>query len=226
MIFFDLDGTLLDFKGAEFLGVQAFHQEHGSRLGLTAGLTEFYQEWCQIGKKHYTRFLQGKLTFRQQQMERIKELSEGLKEEAAAEYFQWYVRSFESHWKPFDDVIPCLEALKGNRLGIITNGDRTQQRQKLERMGIADYFEVVVASEEVGSSKPHPRIFERAAELAGLCLHELTYIGDDFATDIEPCEALSIRGIWLKREKKEEERSFPRTITTLHELKGHLKTSG
>ncbi|WNQ10684.1 hypothetical protein MJA45_24180 [Paenibacillus aurantius] len=79
MIFFDLDGTLLDFKGAEFRGVQAFHLEHGSNLGLTVDLMEFYQEWCQIGKKHYIRFLQGELTFRQQQIERIKNWLKGLR---------------------------------------------------------------------------------------------------------------------------------------------------
>ncbi|WNQ10683.1 HAD-IA family hydrolase [Paenibacillus aurantius] len=115
--------------------------------------------------------------------------------------------------------------MKGNRLGVITNGDRTQQRQKLDRMGIADYFEIVVASGDVGYSKPHPRIFEGAAELAGRKLKELTYIGDDYDSDIEPCEALKIRGVWLNRGKEGKDKSFPRMISTLHELKGHLQTT-
>ncbi|WP_054024393.1 HAD family hydrolase [Bacillus sp. FJAT-28004] len=222
MIFFDLDGTLLDFKGAEFLAVHEFHNQYSSLFNFTVNQNDFYQEWCNIGKKHYSRFLQGELSFEQQQIERIKELMGELQDSEAVGHFQYYLKSFENNWKPYEDVIPCLQKLKGYRLGIITNGDLNQQRQKLERMGISDHFEVLIASGDVGFSKPNTRIFKIASEIAGKHLHEITYIGDDFSSDIAPCEKLNMRGIWLNRRNERLERPVERTITTLNELYEHL----
>src|SRR5690554_6757584 len=199
MIFFDLDGTLLDFKGAEFLAVEEFHRHYYSLFNLSANLSDFYHDWCSIGKKHYSRFLQGELSFEQQQIERMKELLGEIQDREAGEYFHSFLTSFENNWKPFEDVIPCLQNLKDKRLGTITNGDLIQQKLKLERMGISDHFEVIIASGDVGYSKPNRIIFEIAAEITGKNLHEIVYIGDDYTTDIEPCEMLNMRGIWLNR---------------------------
>ncbi|WP_282940231.1 hypothetical protein [Paenibacillus sp. RC67] len=74
MIFFDLDGTLLDFKAAELLGVQAFQEHYSTRYDWGCSQDDFYDVWCRIGNKHYSRFLTGELTFKQQQVERMKEL--------------------------------------------------------------------------------------------------------------------------------------------------------
>ncbi|MBD2869063.1 HAD family hydrolase [Paenibacillus arenilitoris] len=222
MIFFDLDGTLLDFKGAEFLAVLAFHNQFSSLFNFSGNQSDFYREWCSIGKKHYSRFLQGELSFEQQKIARMKELIGELQDCEAAEYFQFYLKSFEYNWRPYEDVIPCLQSLKGNRLGIITNGDLNQQKQKLERMGILEYFEVVIASGDVGVSKPNTRIFEVASEMTGQHLHAITYIGDDFSTDIAPCEKLNMRGIWLNRQNERLERPVQRMITTLDNLYEHL----
>lgn len=65
-------------------------------------------------------------------------------------------------------------------------------------------------------------IFEIASEIAGKHLHEITYIGDDFSSDIAPCEKLNMRGIWLNRRNERLERPVERTITTLNELYEHL----
>jgi putative hydrolase of the HAD superfamily len=223
MIFFDLDGTLLDFKGAEHLAVQAFHNQYSSLFNLSSSQKDFYDKWCSIGKKHYSRFLRGELSFEQQQIARVKELLNGdLQDNDAADYFRFYLMNFESNWRPFDDVTPCLQKLDGNRLGVITNGDLHQQRLKLERMGVLDYFEVVVASGDVGFSKPDRRIFEIACEMTGTHLHEVMYIGDDLVTDIVPCEALKIKGIWINRRNESPTIPINRMITTLDGLFEHL----
>lgn len=148
----------------------------------------------------------------------MKELVGEISDQQASQHLQYYLQHFKNNWRPFDDVIPCLERLHGYRLGIITNGDLNQQKQKLERMGISDHFEVVIASGDVGFSKPNIRIFELAAEISGHPLHDITYIGDDFATDIIPCEELNIKGIWLNRRSERSEWPTELTITTLYEI--------
>ncbi|MCU6711347.1 hypothetical protein M6D81_21880 [Paenibacillus sp. J5C_2022] len=46
MIFFDLDGTLLDFKGAEYRGVLTFYDKFRSSYRLQANPDAFYAAWC------------------------------------------------------------------------------------------------------------------------------------------------------------------------------------
>lgn len=226
MILFDLDGTLLDFKAAELKGVQAFQQHYKNRFAFQCVEDDFYDAWCRVGKKHYARFLSGELTFEQQQAARMKELlSQDMGDEEAGACFQFYVHQFETHWQSYEDVIPCLQRLEGRRLGVITNGDARQQRRKLERIGVDAYFEIVIASGELGFSKPDPAIFRYASEQAGISLQEMIYIGDDIGTDIVPCEELGIKGIWLNREKEIPGVPVKNTISTLSDLFEYLPST-
>ncbi|GAA4829693.1 HAD family hydrolase [Paenibacillus vulneris] len=224
MIFFDLDGTLLDFKAAEFMGVQGFHRQFGERLKLQDVPCEsFYVEWCRVAVKHYSRYLKGELTFGQQQAERMKELVKGeISDKEASSFFDTYIHHFEQHWKPYDDVLPCLQKLSGYKLGVITNGDSRQQRMKLERMGLKDYFDVVVASGDIGVSKPDAAIFTYACQFAGEDVMKATYVGDDVRTDIVPCEKLGIYGIWLNRKNESPVVPVQREIRSLDALFDYL----
>lgn len=49
----------------------------------------------------------------------------------------------------------------------------------LERAGLADRFDAVVVSVDVGYRKPHPRAFEAAADRLGVDVAELIHVGDD-----------------------------------------------
>lgn len=54
-----------------------------------------------------------------------------------------------------------LATLKKNKvpMGLITDGRSVTQRNKLKALGIDQYFEDVIISEEFGTSKPHPDNF-------------------------------------------------------------------
>lgn len=219
MIFFDLDDTLMDFKQAEQLAVKAFYDQFSDSIDQSCD--EFYENWCRIGLFHYERFLRGELTFEQQQAERMIDLlaaiDTGINRDNAMNYFQIYLKNFEDNWLLFDDVIPCLESLKNHRLGIITNGDSVQQRQKLQRLGISDSFEIVVVSGDIGVSKPNPEIFKHACKLAHVNPADCFFIGDNIEADVLSCEKINMKGIWLNR--KNDERRHRRTIRSLIELK-------
>lgn len=203
MIFFDVDETLLDFKTSEFLGVQALFDAYRTRFPYTE--EEFYMKWCEIGERHFTRYLSGKMTFEEQKIARVKEIF-GLVDLApgdveAASVFQIYLTHFQDNWRPFDDVLPCLKALSGRRLGIISNGDTAQQSAKLVKMGIRDSFECVITAADVGVAKPDPYIFEMACRRAGESPENCMYVGDHYQTDILPCVKLGMKGVWLNRSR-------------------------
>jgi len=58
MIFFDLDGTLIDHKKAEIVGVKEFLNKYGSYFELDE--ESFYKHWCKISDNHFLRLLNRK----------------------------------------------------------------------------------------------------------------------------------------------------------------------
>lgn len=76
------------------------------------------------------------------------------------------------------------ELADDHRLGVLTNGAGRVQREKFEICGLAGYFDVVVASYEVGAGKPGPEMFEIAKD--ELSEDERVFLADDFERDILP----------------------------------------
>jgi FMN phosphatase YigB (HAD superfamily) len=64
-------------------------------------------------------------------------------------------------------------------VGLITNGDRSQQATKIGRFGIRGDFSVIVASSAMRESKPHRAIFEEACRRGGTLLQACLYLEDD-----------------------------------------------
>jgi putative hydrolase of the HAD superfamily len=88
------------------------------------------------------------------------------------------------YWRAFDFAPLVLERLrrKGLRLGVISNWDPSA-RSTLARQGLADYFEHIVISSEVGCEKPDEAIFRLALEKAGVSASDCLYVGDNYYDD-------------------------------------------
>jgi putative hydrolase of the HAD superfamily len=225
MIFFDLDGTLLDHKRSELLGVKEFYEEYKDCFKLEKEL--FYKVWCQISDKYFNRYLKGEVTFDQQRIERIKELFSysniKLTDEDSMIKFKKYLSNYEDNWKPFDDVIPCLKYLsKKYSLGVISNGDLKQQSLKLEKMKINQYFIDIITAGEVGISKPNIKLFNIACDRVNKQPQECYYIGDDLHTDIIPCKDVGMNGIWLNRKRETSTINSIKIIYNLNDLRNIL----
>ena len=59
------------------------------------------------------------------------------------------------------------------------------------------HIDVLVVSEEVGVSKPDPKIFEVALERLGISADKAVMIGDSWAADVAGALAADIRPIWF-----------------------------
>ncbi len=109
--------------------------------------------WLRLEREHFAAFTSGAISFEEQRRRRVRAFlqlvsSAGVGEEDLDELFAEYVTFYESHWVAFDDVGGVLAdlAAAGYVLGVLTNGQRTQQVAKLARIGLLDRFAVVVAS--------------------------------------------------------------------------------
>jgi putative hydrolase of the HAD superfamily len=152
VMLFDLDDTLLDHKSAARKAATALYHEQGREEPMA----DFLEAWQEALEKHYSRYLAGELTHQEQRRARLREvLGSALGDAAADQLFEFYREVYEQAWTLYDDVLPCLDRLDDQyRLGIITNGDPTQQARKLK--SIVGRFEHVVASGECGWAKPSP----------------------------------------------------------------------
>jgi putative hydrolase of the HAD superfamily len=96
---------------------------------------------------------------------------------------------------------------------IVTNGSSRQQEAKIRHTGLDGYVADWVISEEVGVSKPNPRIFAIAAERARMRLSGAWMVGDSPEADIGGASALGLPSVWLHRGRRWVEQRYTPTRT-------------
>jgi putative hydrolase of the HAD superfamily len=208
MVFFDLDGTLVDHDNAVKHAVVSVLNEYSIDSELNE--EEIYNIWNHILEENYNLYLQGKITHSEQRINRFKDFynyfNYPISDEQSKSLLQTYLREYEKNWKIYTDVMNCLKNLGNHRLGIISNGYLEQQIKKLKRTGIKEYFEIVVTSSEIGLAKPHREIFEIACKQAGVPMNGSVYIGDRLETDGIGSRDAGMQSFWLKRDRKDEKK--------------------
>lgn len=111
-----------------------------------------------------------------------------------------YIRVSVERARLYPDAMPALRSLAGERgLAVITNGLARDQREKLERLGVATLVDAVVVSEEVGLQKPDPAIFAVALDALAERADAAVYVGDNPAHDVVGAHAAGMAGVWLDR---------------------------
>ncbi|HZR67091.1 MAG TPA: HAD family hydrolase [Terriglobales bacterium] len=199
MIFFDIDGTLIDHASASAGAAAIFFDKNAGKIPFAR--EHFPATWEEILNKHFDRFCRGEISLWEQRRARMRDVfgAPGMSDAEADAYYQKFVREYEKLTSAYDDAGPCLERLAGESLGIISNGAREQQIGKLQRAGLLKYFSVMVYSEDVGLGKPAPSIFLEACRRAGDAPEQCVHIGDNIDADVIPSRALGMRGIHLNR---------------------------
>ncbi len=199
VVLFDLDDTLFAHSAAVAQGVLA----HRTALGLPGDESTELDRWVALEEHHYHRYLRGELSHQQMRRARARAFAEPhgilLADDAAADaWFGAYVELYRANWQLYDDTLSALDALPP-RLGIITNGELGLQLGKLEATGIADRFEHVIASGELGITKPDAPIFLAAVQAFGVDATRAAYVGDRLHTDAIGAAEAGLVGIWLDR---------------------------
>lgn len=100
----------------------------------------------------------------------------------------------------YEDVRPALEHFRPLLpLGLLTNGAPDLQREKLKGAGIADYFDQVIISGDLGVGKPDPRIYEAILSRLGVTTREAVMVGNSLESDIQGAQAIGMKAVWLNR---------------------------
>jgi len=185
-ITFDLDNTLIDFmlfkKEATNAAAAAMIKAgfKGSVKTLKKDLYDFYLKYGIEAGDVFNVFLKKRKSY----SERIL---------AAA--VNAYRRERIKHLKPYPNVKRTLLRLKkkGYKLAIVTDAPRLKAYIRLDLMGIADLFDVVVGLEDTGRTKPSKWPFRKALKQLGVKASEAMHVGDWRERDVLGARRVGMR---------------------------------
>lgn len=206
VVLFDLDDTLMAHREAVRLGIEQHMRVRA--YDVVAGL-DVPVLWHELEERHYHAYLAGELTFEGQRRARARDFAlahgESLDGPAAGAWFDEYFAHYRASWSLHADVARSFAALEaglpGVRFGVITNGELDFQLAKLDRLGLTERFEHVIASGALGVAKPDPAIFRAAVERFAEAgpLGPVAYVGDRLRTDAIGAAEAGLLGVWLNR---------------------------
>ena len=104
---------------------------------------------------------------------------------------------------PYPGAVETLEAFRrrGIPMALITNGDGRHQRRNIERYGLASYFDCIVIEGEFGVGKPDERVFHHALAAVAGAASTTWMVGDSLEADIAPAVALGMHAVWVDAER-------------------------
>lgn len=173
-VIFDLDYTIYDadqyFKGA-------FH-DISSYLSLKYSIPKsdvdenLYHIWCEKGSMHPFLF---------------NDLLKSIKiNESEVNHIVKIFNDYDGKITLYKDARLVLNQLSraGFKLGILTDGDPERQKRKIERLGIASYFEIIVYAKNI-APKPSKFPYLEVLNKLGLNGSDVLYVGDNPLLDFE-----------------------------------------
>ena len=119
------------------------------------------------------------------------------------------------------------------KLGLVSNYPCGQSvRDSLARNGLAEFFDAIVVSADVGHVKPHPRPFKTALDQLGVTPQRALYVGDNWFGDVQGAKRLGMQAVHTtqydtpeKFDRQPNDHDADLTIARLDELPQHLQRS-
>ena len=135
---------------------------------------------------------------RQVMRETFAALRPPLGEEVADRFAARFSAVRDEVTQPFPGALEGLQALRarGIKLALITNGSSATQRAKIERFGLAAYFDHIQIEGEAGFGKPEEQAYRHAMDALGVEPHETWMVGDHLEWEVAAPQRLGLKGVW------------------------------
>lgn len=172
-LIFDLDGTLVDSMQLHYQAWQKTLSEHGIRLPW-----DYYLSMAGIPATNLVSRLNERFG---------KTLNPGQTADEKVVHFSNLVQ--QTKIQPLRPAIDIVYEYHGKLpMAIGTGGRRGVAIALLESLNILNYFEIIVAAEDVKQHKPHPETFLKAAAFMNVA-PELCQVFEDGDPGLEAAEA-------------------------------------
>lgn len=199
VLLFDADGTLLDFKKSEEVGLNHVFEEY--HISNPEACRAYY---LQLNEQLWKGFEQGDFPkqhifdVRFQMM--LDEFGiEGNGIEMEQHYREWLNKGYHT----IPGALTLIKALSENdyELYIVTNGVSKTQYQRLQESGLKPYFKAVFVSEDIGDQKPNKGYFDYVfAHIPNAQKEEMLLIGDSLSSDMLGANQAGIASCWYNPE--------------------------
>nr|WP_161556665.1 HAD family hydrolase [Micromonospora acroterricola] len=201
-VFLDFFGTLVDYSPSRT--EQGFHRSHAllRSMGLRMGYDEFLHEWSAESSRldEVTQTSHREFSMEDVTSDFLKRLT---KSDPAPHTVAQFVEVYLDEWNkgvryPADAPMIVATLASRFRLAVVTNTHKADLVPRhLANMGIADFFDSVVTSLEVGWRKPHPAIFAEALDQMRVAPSDAVFVGDNYTADYLGSKAAGIDGLLI-----------------------------
>ncbi|MEK3733553.1 HAD family hydrolase [Paenibacillus sp. FSL M8-0334] len=124
-------------------------------------------------------------------------------------------------WKPFPWTFEVLAALQARsyQLALLSNWDHSA-RPILGNLGLTDYFETIIISDEFGCEKPDVEIFRELLRQTGSPPENILYVGDNYYDDAVGALQAGIDTVILNPYERIgiEETDHPHVVNSIRDL--------
>ncbi len=203
-IFFDMDGTLLDWQTAMdeswrdacARGCSSLDGVESQAL-YDAVLVKRDWFWSD-----HARATKGRMDLLAASTQVVHEALRSIKHDLpdlAANIALDYRTQREDMIAPYPGAIEMLQSLRqrATTMALITNGAADSQRRTVERFGLPRYFDCIIIEGEFGVGKPDERVFRHALTSLGVEPAETWMVGDNYEADIVTPHGLGMHTVWI-----------------------------
>ncbi|WP_298351687.1 YjjG family noncanonical pyrimidine nucleotidase [uncultured Dokdonia sp.] len=219
-VFFDLDHTLWDFdRNSGLAFIKIFEKNN-----LSVNYDEFLEVYSPINFKQWKWYREERITKAQLRYGRFKKTFDkmgiSVTDDIIDKLSEDYIDCLPENNHLFEGTIELLDYLSPRyKMHIITNGFQEVQTTKMNKSGLAPYFETMTTSESVGVKKPNEKIFHFAMDKAGANPSQSIMIGDTYEADIVGALKVGMDAICFNYHKL----VLPQEIKVVDDIK-HLKS--
>jgi len=163
LVIFDLDGVLVEAKEIHF---EALNEALGERYAV---------EW----NEHLSKYDGLKTNQKLQMLTKEKNLPTELHTKVWEQKQKITLQKLKDIQQS-PQLIECMERLSsdGYSLAVCSNSIRRTVLTVLSKLGIIEYFDLILSNEDVKTSKPHPEIYWKAMSLLGVLPEETAIVED------------------------------------------------
>ena len=196
MILLDIDDTIFDFQAGNRNAVGELMAE----LGLSSPTV--FDEYQAINHACWEALERGEMTQEILHVERFRRfLASKNRSDDPKAVADRFAQLLGQQAIPLPGAENLVKTLAGRvPVVVLTNGITVIQKARLAKSPLSRYFSRVVISQEVGASKPDPKIFEIA--LDGVSPSDALMIGDSAASDVLGANRAGVDVCWFNPKGK------------------------
>jgi putative hydrolase of the HAD superfamily len=201
-IFFDMDGTILDWQTGMEESWLASCEKHSDGLWAPADMHAAIRTRRTWFWDDYERATRGRMDLDAASRDIVRHAFTdlGLDRLDVADSLANYYRAIRAEAiAPYPGAIETLAAIRdrGIPMALLTNGEARNQRRSVETHALEQYFRCIVIEGEFGTGKPDERVFRHALSAVGVQPDGVWMVGDSLEADIAPAVELGMHTVWV-----------------------------